>query len=189
MTWDPNTPLPSDKIRNFPGDITTNQWPVIQTIVSADHQFNLTPVLNDNSGYHKVIHFVTEGATPAAVAGSGELYTLTKDTTETLYFQEGGGREIQITGPATTAGTHPYMTLPGGYILQGGADNVATGTTTTISFGITYGAVYSVVLTGVTAGDPNKNVFVQSVGLGSFVVNNRSSTITSVNWIAFGLQA
>jgi len=189
LTWDANTPLPSDKIRNFPGDITTNQWPVIQTIVSADHQFNLSPVLNDNSGYHKVIHFVTEGATPAAVAGSGELYTLTKDTTETLFFQEGGGREIQITGPATTAGTHPYMTLPGGYILQGGADNIAANTTTTISFGITYGAVYSVVLTPVRNSSNVDTVYLVSTTPTDFTVRNTSTGITSINWIAFGLQA
>lgn len=188
MSWDPNTPLPADKIRNFPGDITTNCWPRLQSMIQADHQFNNAAAAND--GYHKVIHFVNQMSTPVAVAGSGELYTLTKDTTETLYFQEGGGREIQITGPATTAGSSPYMTLPGGYILQGGVSNISAMTTTAISFGITYGQVYSVQVTPVrNTGLTNvDNVYLRAVTTTGFTVANTSNGILSINWTAFGHQ-
>lgn len=186
MTYNPNIPLPADKLRNFPGDITTNNWPRLQTLIGADHQFNTSAAAND--GYHKVIHFVNQGGTPAAVAGSGELYTKTKDATQALFFQEGGAREIQITGPATTMGAIPYMTLPGGYILQGGVSNVNPATTTTINFGITYGAIYSVVCTPVRNSSNSDSVYIVSTSTTSFTVRNTANGISQINWIAFGLQ-
>lgn len=187
MTWNPNTPLVSDKLRNFPGAVTTNCWPLLQTMIQTDHQFNNTPVLNDNSGYHTVIHFVNQAMTPTAVVGTGELYTKTKDGTETLFFQEGRGREIQITGPATTGGSSSYVTLPGGYILQGGVSNVNLNSTTNISFGITYTNVYSVQVTPVRNSSNVDIVYLVSVSTTGFIVRNTSSAgITQIDWMAFG---
>lgn len=100
MTFNPSLPQSSDKIRNFPGDITTNNWPRLQTIISEDHQFNLSAASTD--GYHKVAHFVKQtGAfndgTPAAITAVGQLYTKDVDntfavgatTTQQLFYKPG----------------------------------------------------------------------------------------------------
>jgi hypothetical protein len=100
MTWDPNTPLPSDKLRNFPGDVTTNCWPILQTMIQADHVFNNTPVLNDDSGYHTIIHMKPQVA-PAAKAGYGQLFA---EQTANIYpyYQY----------PDSASGANPKMILP-----------------------------------------------------------------------------
>ena len=92
MTWNANNPLSSDKIRAWPSAVTTSNWPQLETMISADHQFNATPAPNDNSGYHKVARWVNQAGvlgdnTPAVapVANTSEFYTKT-----ITYFQEGG---------------------------------------------------------------------------------------------------
>ena len=92
MTYNPNLPLASDKIRNFPADVTTNNWPRLQTIVSIDHQFNLAAATND--GYHKIVHYVTQAGafgdgTPAPIPDVGQLYTKTVVNTRHLFYMPG----------------------------------------------------------------------------------------------------
>lgn len=92
MTYNPNLPQASDKIRNFPADVTTNNWPRLQTIVSADHQFNLAAATND--GYHKIIHFVNQAGafgdgTPVPISGVAQLYTKTIVGEQHLFLMPG----------------------------------------------------------------------------------------------------
>lgn len=92
MTFNPNTPQASDKIRNFPADVTTNQWPRLQTIIAADHQFNASAASND--GYHKIIRFVNQAGafgdgTPAPISGVSQLYTKTVVGEQHLFLMPG----------------------------------------------------------------------------------------------------
>lgn len=117
MTWNPNNPAASDKIRAWPNEVTTNNWPMLETMISEDHQFNNTPVPNDNSGYHKIVHYVNQAGdlgdnTPAVapVANTAMEYTKTID-----YFQEGGGvagtREVPCWQPGNRAAATEEATL------------------------------------------------------------------------------
>lgn len=89
--YENNLPLVSDKIRNFPGDIATKNWPYLQTSLGTDHNFtNDTATASD--GYHKVIHEVvqvgTQGDnTPAipSVTTTAMIYAKT-----ITFFKEGG---------------------------------------------------------------------------------------------------
>lgn len=95
------------------------------SLIDVDHN---SFEVNDG-GYHKVIHFATQGGDPGAVAGIGQLYTKTLtigNTDQCLFFESGGGRITQLTGilggagNQTKAAVNGYTPLIGGIILQWG---------------------------------------------------------------------
>lgn len=98
MTYNVNLPQPADKIRNFPADVTTNNWPRLQTVIAGDHVFNLTAQTND--GYHKIAHFVDQvGAfgdgTPAPIANVPQYYSKTNGTRQHLFCMPGSATSAQ----------------------------------------------------------------------------------------------
>lgn len=79
MTFNQLLPLSTDKIRNFPGNVTTNNWPRIVANINADHLFQNTagitpPASIDQTGFHKVIRFITQTVDPGNLADSIQLY-------------------------------------------------------------------------------------------------------------------
>ena len=75
MTYDSNNnPAPANKIRQFPGQVSTNMWPRLQTMIGADHQFNASAATND--GWHKVIHMIAQ-STPTAIPLTPQMYSKT----------------------------------------------------------------------------------------------------------------
>ena len=134
MTYNVNTPLSTDPLRQFPGDVSTNQWPRLRTIIDADHNFSNSA--SATQGYHKVIHFVDQGTTdPAAVPGVGQLYTKTPaaytNPDQFAFYQSGDGSVIQMNGTYQAA-TSGWATLPGGLILIWG--NMTPSSSLTVNF-------------------------------------------------------
>jgi hypothetical protein len=66
----------------------------LQTLLGANHQFNLTAAADD--GYHNLI-VMTEQAPTGALAGYGRLYVRTNAGVVQLFYMDSTGREIQIT--------------------------------------------------------------------------------------------
>lgn len=134
MTYNVNTPLATDPLRQFPGDVSTNQWPRLRTIINADHKFNNSAAADD--GYHKVIHFVDQVTTdPVTVAGVGQLYTKTPaaytNPDQYAFFKTGDGSVIQMNGTYQAA-TSGWVTLPGGIIMIWG--NMTPSSSLTVNF-------------------------------------------------------
>lgn len=98
MTFDPAIPLSTDSPSIFPAQSQTN-FGRLQTLVGADHQFNLTAAAND--GYHTLIHMIPQS--PAgALAGFGRLYAKTVSGVVQLYYRDDAGVEYQLTPQAST---------------------------------------------------------------------------------------
>ena len=105
--------------------IRNNLDGTFQTL-SVDHQ-NQNQA---NPGYHTVIHQVSQGSTPGATGGFGQIYsqqiTSGGNSDESLFYQSGGGRITQLTTNVGGAGntwnpaSNGFTTIPGGFIIQWG---------------------------------------------------------------------
>lgn len=93
MTFNPLVPLNSDSPSIFPAQNQTNMTR-LQTLLGADHQFNLTADAND--GYHNLIH-MTQQAPSGALAATGRLYVKSSGGTINLFYMNESGTEYQIT--------------------------------------------------------------------------------------------
>lgn len=97
MTFNINDPAPSDKIRNWPSSVTTNEWPRLHDIIDADHNFqNTAGGTPDTSGWHKVVRWINQAGawndnTPTPINDHGQLYTKTISGTEHLLYHQGTG--------------------------------------------------------------------------------------------------
>ena len=81
-----------DKLRQFPGDVTTNNWPRLTANFGANHIFNNAAASTD--GYHTIAKWSNQAGAQVAITGVGQLYTRT------------------ITGPNTKA-TEQLAYIPG----------------------------------------------------------------------------
>lgn len=72
MTWDPNKPANNESPALAPQQIRTN-WQRLQAIITKDHLFQSTS--QPDEGYHKVVHWITQGADAVRINGTGQLYT------------------------------------------------------------------------------------------------------------------
>jgi hypothetical protein len=179
MTYTNTLPLTTDKIRNFPGDVSTNQWPRINTVVSADHQFNASAATND--GYHKVVHWIRQAGafndgTPAASALNNIGLTYTKRQSngaatptyrEALFFKNGTASAADdgsvIETQLTAAPIRAMIVFPGATpLVPTFAFNATAATTGTGLYTITMGAGT-----------------VPSANYGIFVTGNRNASGTS----------
>lgn len=126
MTFNAAVPLNSDSPSIFPTQNQTNMAR-LQTIVGADHQFNLSAAADD--GYHNLIH-LTQQAPSGALAATGRLYAKSASGAINLFYMDDAGLEYQIT-PISLAPTK----VTGSVALAG---NATSGTVYTIpnnSFG------------------------------------------------------
>ncbi len=93
MTFNAAVPLNSDSPAIFPSQNQVNMSR-LQTLLGANHQFNLTAAADD--GYHNLI-VMTEQAPTGALPGYGRLYVRTNAGVVQLFYMDSTGREIQIT--------------------------------------------------------------------------------------------
>ena len=93
MTYNALIPLNSDSPSIFPAQSQAN-YTRLQTLVSADHQFNLSVAADD--GYHNLIH-MTQQAPSGALAATGRLYVKTTGGFVQLFYMDDAGREYQVT--------------------------------------------------------------------------------------------
>lgn len=117
MTFSAAVPLNSDSPATFPTQNQTNMAR-LQTIVGADHQFNLSAAADD--GYHNIIH-LTQQAPSGALAATGRVYCKSISGVIQLFYMDDAGVENQIT---------PYYAQ--NPIKVSGSQVLASGTTTDI---------------------------------------------------------
>ena len=92
MTFDPLIPLSSDSPSIFPAQSQGN-FTRLQTIVGADHQFNLSAAAND--GYHNLVH-LTQQAPAGALASTGRLYAKSSASRIHQFYMDDTGAEYQM---------------------------------------------------------------------------------------------
>lgn len=102
MTYNVNDPLATDKIRNWPSSVTTNEWPRLKTIIEGDHQFNLSAATND--GYHKVVHSILQGSHPAGLGNILQTYNYSFNSDTYLFGVTGSGKKYMLSFPIRAAG-------------------------------------------------------------------------------------
>jgi len=93
MTFSTAVPAATDSPAIFPAQNQTNMTR-LQTIVQADHQFNLTAAAND--GYHNIIH-LTSQSTPVAIGSTGQAYAKLSNGRLHLSYTDEAGTSYQIT--------------------------------------------------------------------------------------------
>ncbi len=93
MTFNAAVPLNSDSPAIFPTQNQTNMAR-LQTLLGANHQFNLTAAADD--GYHNLV-VMTPQAPTGAMPGYGRLYVRSSGGIIQLFYMDSTGREIPIT--------------------------------------------------------------------------------------------
>lgn len=143
MTFNQNAPLATDKIRNWPSEVTTNEWPRLVANINADHQFQNTAGVNptygvDITGYHKVIHMLEQGSDPTTGTLVGALYGKSVGGFNNLFYRvPSSGQIIQITQANSTpslVANNGQANLVGGLIMKWGFIAPNTSTTNTVTF-------------------------------------------------------
>ena len=99
MSYNAGIPVATTSPSNFPALAQAN-WARLQTIVGADHQFNLGAAAND--GYHNLIHMQIPAVLPTGVlANTGRLYPKVAGSLVQLFDMDDQGREYRIKGAMT----------------------------------------------------------------------------------------
>ena len=117
MTWDPNKPANNESPALAPQQIRTN-WARLQAMIAADHLFSAA--ISADQGYHRVVHWVTQGSDPAFINGTGQLYTKNAvvrqngvDQTAAHLFHRSSDGTTQITSPITPAPCRAFVNFVG----------------------------------------------------------------------------
>ena len=183
ITYNENIPTTNNRPSADQPIMQTNAV-AIKNILDIDHvTFNTSP-----SGYHKVIHFVTQGSDPGTVAGIGQTYTKTVSGDEYPFFKTGLGTVYQLAGNASSLATNGYTTLPNGLILQWGR-KLSPGQTGTVNFPIAFPtACFSVTITQRRdSSTSTQGMYLNGVpGIASFAYNGSSSSDDALYWMATG---
>ena len=151
MTFNAAIPLNSDSPSIFPTQSQTN-YARLQTLLGADHQFNLSAAAND--GYHTLVPLIPQ-APSGALASRGRLYGKSSAGRIHQFYMDSSGTEYQI---SPTMPIRAAVAFDGTGVIQGTAYNVSSVTQlSTGSFTITFAnampdANYFVQVTGMRAG-------------------------------------
>lgn len=167
--------------------------------VPFSNNSGVPPAPGGISGMHTIIHLQSK-ATPAALVNVGQLFNAVVndgiDTDTILYYLTGKGKLLQLTSnyqPALT--TNGATFLPGGLILNWGANTIpANPTTQVISFTRPYSSaagVFSITVSRRTADTSTTaqevRVITGSITASQFqVVSSSSSSANVVYWMAIG---
>lgn len=92
MSYNPAVPLSSDSPSIFPAQSQAN-FTRLQTIVGADHVFNLSAASND--GYHNIVH-LTQQAPTGALTGFGRFYGKLSGANVQAFYMDDAGRDYQM---------------------------------------------------------------------------------------------
>jgi len=98
MTFNPAIPLNSDSPGIFPAQSQAN-FTRLQTIMSSDHQFNLTAAAND--GWHTLIHLIPQ-APSGILANTGRAYVKSTGGLIQFFYMDDAGTEYQLTPQSVT---------------------------------------------------------------------------------------
>lgn len=93
MTFNAAVPLNSDSPAIFPAQNQTNMAR-LQTIVGADHQFNLSAAADD--GYHNVVHLTQQSPT-GVLAATGRLYANSVSGRVNLWYMDDQAAQSLVT--------------------------------------------------------------------------------------------
>lgn len=206
MTYTSNIPVSGNTLGGT-RDLVRGNFQQIDTVTAINHvAFN-----QSGQGKHKFLQMPEQVSAPATLANEAGFYCkqATNPAEANLYFRAEdsggtGGFEYQMTradetNTATFATNTAYAAnhlggwtfLPGGMILQYGfRSSVAASGLTTVTFPIQFTTgCYSVIITGITTGDPSKQIMINATvaTLSNFVINNQSSTYNKIYWQAIGI--
>lgn len=169
----------------------------IQNLIAVDHVgFNaIVNSIPNSGGFHKVVHFITQNADPAAILTIGQVYTksvtFNGNTDECLFYESGGGRITQLTTVDNVlSATEGYAFLAGGILMQWGR---VSGVTTSITYSVPFSAnAYSIQLTvrGSQASSSARSLATvatsSTVGFTMQIANNSDFTYSLTYWLAIG---
>lgn len=130
----------------------------LQQSANVDHNATMNTATAQD-GYHKVTHFVQQGADPATIAAVGQLYTKAYGGHPHLFFESDvAGAIFQLTGSALAA-ANGWVNI-GGIYLQWGTFTVPGGGTAAVTFPMAFPTnCYSVSCqqkTGAATGDNSR---------------------------------
>lgn len=183
--------------------LITGNFTYLHESYGKDHNFTSTSntSLSNSDGYHKVAHFVNQVGNPAAIAGVGQLYTLTASADQVLAYRSGNGVTTQLSGPITpNAVTSGYTSLPGGIVYQWGTALAALvpGAIGTTAFNTAFpNGVFMVLATPICSGSFPGNVEVANITIDrslttlndfrwAFITLSGAGVYTGFTWIAIG---
>lgn len=146
----------------------------LQTIIEADHQFNLSVAGDD--GYHKLVHLMPQ-APSGALANTGRLYVKTSGGNVNLFYMDEVPNEYQLTPGLPIRAAVNFNGIPGVPVIRS-QYNVASVTKSSSVYTITFtkpmpDTNYIVIATGMR--DSSGDVSVGSV-TGSSVYGNSVQT-------------
>jgi hypothetical protein len=187
MTFDPNIPAASDLISVSQGQLQQN-FQSLNTAWNVNHEeFNLA-----NAGKHPFVEFPIQGADPAGALNEFTIFSKTNvaGNNELFYKRDNEANSYQLSGPNPNRATKGSTFLPGGLLLQWGAE-ATVADNQVYTFDVAFAAApYSVTITGVRSNTQERSLWVSSgtVTASQFAIRTSSSgvALTPVYWMAIG---
>lgn len=181
MAFDPDVPQNSDSPSLFPAQNRENMAR-LQTIVGADHQFNLATASND--GYHNLIHMTVQAPT-GVLASTGRSYVKSSASRVHQFYMDDQGTEYQITPTLPIRAAVRFLnngTIVGTAYNVSGVVHAATGVYTVTFATPLPDANYMILLSSRANGtEPNTSYWVNaSSGAFQAVFGNKGSTNVNV---------
>lgn len=185
MTFSAAVPLNSDSPSIFPAQNQTNMAR-LQTLVGADHQFNLSAAAND--GYHNLVHLTVQ-APSGALASTGRFYVKSSAGRVFPFYMDDTGAEYQMAPimPVRASVNFNGTGAVGVQTMRSQFNVASVNKTSTGKYTITFttampDANYTVQVTGMR--DDSSKVAIASIqGNATY---SSSVTTTSVKIIFFG---
>ena len=134
MSFNASIPQATDSPSIFPAQAQTN-WTRFQTIVEADHQFNISATAND--GYHNLVH-LTPQSPSGVLAGAGRLYVKTAGTYLQQFYMDDNGREYQVTPGIIAAVNFNGTGAVGNQVLRSALNVTSVNRTGTGKYTVTF---------------------------------------------------
>jgi len=189
MTYTVGIPFDGQSLSNSKPQIRSN-FTVINTAFSVNH-LALGAV---DQGKHKFLQMPQQGSAPSTALNEGGLYAKDVSGITSLFWrQENNGAEVRLTGVTPVALENGYSTLPGGLIIQWGADtnDMTEGENRTYTFPIAFPSTCATVQVtifgnGDASGD-NGPVALFSKSRTEFATESLSqATVPGITWLAIG---
>lgn len=133
--FNPNVPTGAVRLdRDYQNLQKNNQQ--LDTTYGVDH---VAFSVSENNGYHKVVHMIYSGGTPAPASGTGEIYTeLVNDGYSNrgqLKFQNSSSQVVSLTrnfSPVITQNGSSY--IAGGLVMNWGKISITSSGTAIVTF-------------------------------------------------------